>query len=176
MVYRPGESPLELITLETAKKVNQFFSNIKKDVRKRFKNMKLVQILEFPVLFLGSKTKRYTFFLQLYELCRLWFGNLASKNGMYSVILAMETLAKRIGCQNQNQCECAKIEVTKMEKHRDYLVNNKIVIADVILSGADYHHSETLLEKNIANTQKFIGKTKHLLLLLSYFMLGLIKN
>ena len=46
---------MELITLETAKKVNQFFSNIKKDVRKRFKNMKLVQILEFPVLFLGAK-------------------------------------------------------------------------------------------------------------------------
>ena len=55
LVYRPGESPLELITIETAMKVNQFFSNIKKDVRKRFKNTKLVQILEFPVLFLGAK-------------------------------------------------------------------------------------------------------------------------
>jgi phytoene desaturase len=34
LVYRPGESPLELITLQTAKKVNQFFSNISKDVKK----------------------------------------------------------------------------------------------------------------------------------------------
>ena len=49
LVYRPGESPLELITLETAKKVNQFFSTISRDVRKKFKHTKLIQILEFPV-------------------------------------------------------------------------------------------------------------------------------
>ena len=38
LVYRPGISPLELITLETAKKVNQFFGNISKDIRKKFIN------------------------------------------------------------------------------------------------------------------------------------------
>ena len=55
LVYRPGVSPLELVTIETAKKVNQFFGNISTDIRKRFKNPKLIQILEFPVLFLGAK-------------------------------------------------------------------------------------------------------------------------
>jgi len=38
LVYRPGVSPLELITVETALKVNQFFGNISKDIRRRFKN------------------------------------------------------------------------------------------------------------------------------------------
>ena len=51
LVYRPGVSALELITVETAMKVNQFFGTISKDIRRRFKNKKLVQILEFPVLF-----------------------------------------------------------------------------------------------------------------------------
>jgi phytoene desaturase len=45
-----GVSPLEL-TIETAKKVN-FFSNISRDVRKKVQNEQLIQILEFPVLFL----------------------------------------------------------------------------------------------------------------------------
>ena len=45
LVYRPGVSPLELITLETAKKVGQFFSNISRDVRKKFKNEKLTYFL-----------------------------------------------------------------------------------------------------------------------------------
>ena len=45
LVYRPGVSPLELITLETAKKVNQFFSNISRDIRKKFKNIRLIQSL-----------------------------------------------------------------------------------------------------------------------------------
>jgi phytoene desaturase len=34
LVYRPGISPLELVTIETAKKVGEFFSNISRDVRK----------------------------------------------------------------------------------------------------------------------------------------------
>ncbi|WP_394758673.1 phytoene desaturase family protein, partial [Flavobacterium sp.] len=58
LVYRPGESPLELVTIETAKKIDQFFSTISKDVRKQFKNKKLIQILEFPVLFLGAKPSK----------------------------------------------------------------------------------------------------------------------
>jgi phytoene desaturase len=38
LVYRPGVSPMELVTLETVKKVNQFFGNISKDIRSKFKN------------------------------------------------------------------------------------------------------------------------------------------
>jgi phytoene desaturase len=51
LVYRPA--PLELITGKQLKWDN--FSNISKDVRKKFKNERLIQILEFPVLFLGAK-------------------------------------------------------------------------------------------------------------------------
>ena len=89
LVYRPGESPMELITLETAKKVNQFFSNIKKDVRKRFKNMKLVQILEFPVLFLGAKPSDTPSFYNFMNFADFGLGTWHPKNGMYSVLLAM---------------------------------------------------------------------------------------
>lgn len=38
LVYRPGVSPFELMTPVTLKKINQFFSTIKKDVCKEFKN------------------------------------------------------------------------------------------------------------------------------------------
>jgi phytoene desaturase len=55
LVYRPGDSIFELITFETAKKVNQFFSTISRDVESKFKDYRLQQILEFPVLFLGAK-------------------------------------------------------------------------------------------------------------------------
>ena len=55
LVYRPGVSPFELVTPVTMKKIGQFFSTISKEVRKEFKNPKLISILEFPVLFLGAK-------------------------------------------------------------------------------------------------------------------------
>ena len=55
LVYRPGVSPLELITPQTTLKIGAFLSNISRDVRSIFKNQRLIQILEFPVLFLGAK-------------------------------------------------------------------------------------------------------------------------
>ena len=146
LVYRPGESPLELITLETAKKVNQFFSNIKKDVRKRFKNMKLVQILEFPVLFLGAKPSDTPSFYNFMNFADFGLGTWHPKNGMYSVILAMETLAKELGVKIETNANVQKIDVTN-GKATGLLVNNKIITADIVLSGADYHHSETLLDE-----------------------------
>src|SRR5690606_4484421 len=45
LVYRPGLSPLELISLKTIKKLDQFFGNVKRDVEKKFKNKRLKQIL-----------------------------------------------------------------------------------------------------------------------------------
>ncbi|MDP5099955.1 MAG: FAD-dependent oxidoreductase, partial [Nonlabens sp.] len=54
LVYRPGESPLELVTTQTVQKLGAFIGNVSKDVRKKFKDPKLVSILEFPVLFLGA--------------------------------------------------------------------------------------------------------------------------
>ena len=55
LVYKPGISPLELVTPKTVTKLNQFVSTIRKEVRKNIKSNKLIQILEFPVLFLGAK-------------------------------------------------------------------------------------------------------------------------
>jgi len=55
LVYKPGNSIFELITPITAKRAHQFFTSISKQIRKRIKNKKLIQILEFPVLFLGAK-------------------------------------------------------------------------------------------------------------------------
>ena len=55
LVYRPGVSPMELVTPTTVKKIRYFLSNIKNEVTRGFKNQKLRQILQFPVLFLGAK-------------------------------------------------------------------------------------------------------------------------
>jgi len=48
LVYRPGVSPLELVTKETITRLSQFFSTISNEVRKEFKNQNLIKILEFP--------------------------------------------------------------------------------------------------------------------------------
>ena len=146
LVYRPGESPLELITLETATKVNQFFSNISKDVRKKFKNEKLIQILEFPVLFLGAKPSDTPSFYSFMNYADFGLGTWQPKDGMYSVILGMETLAKELGVTIHTNTPIEKI-IVENDKATAIVINGERKNADVILSGADYHHSETLLDQ-----------------------------
>lgn len=145
LVYRPGESPLELITFQTVQKVNQFFSNISKDVSKRFKNKRLIQILEFPVLFLGAKPSNTPSFYSFMNYADFGLGTFHPKNGMYSVIQAMESLAKELGVKIVTNANVEKIEVEN-NKAVALIVNGNIINSDIILSGADYHHSETLLE------------------------------
>ena len=145
LVYRPGVSPFELITPQTIMKVGQFFGNISKDIRKRFSNKKLVQILEFPVLFLGAKPSDTPSFYSFMNFADFGLGTWHPKNGMYAVVLAMESLAKELGVNFHTNANIEKINVSN-KIATGMVVNGTIVEADIILSGADYHHTETLLD------------------------------
>lgn len=146
LVYRPGESPLELVTTETAMKIGQFFSNISRDIRKQFKNQRLVQILEFPVLFLGAKPSDTPSFYSFMNFADFGLGTWHPKNGMYSVILAMESLARELGVKIHTDAAVEKILVED-GRACGIRVNGEEIYADIVLSGADYHHSETLLDE-----------------------------
>lgn len=146
LVYRPGVSPMELVTLETAKKINQFFGNISKDIRRKFKNQKLIQILEFPVLFLGAKPSDTPSFYSFMNFADFGLGTWHPKNGMYSVILAIDKLATELGVIIRTDCTIEKIVVENGIANA-LIVNGETIKGDVILSGADYHHSESLLDE-----------------------------
>lgn len=146
LVYNPGVSPLELVTPATIKKLNQFFSNIKRDVRKEFKNERLVKILEFPVLFLGAKPSDTPSFYSFMNYADFGLGTFHPKNGMYQVILAMESLAKELGVTIKTEASIEKINVENGIA-KSIISNGKAYKSDIVVSGADYHHTETLLEK-----------------------------
>ena len=129
LVYRPGESIFELITLETAKKAYLFFSTISKDIRKRFKNEKLVKILEFPVLFLGAKPSDTPSFYNFMNFADFGLGTWHPKNGMYSVILAMEKLAKEFGVQIQTNSNIEKI-ITENGTATGIICNGEYIKSD----------------------------------------------
>ena len=111
LVYRPGVSPLELVTPETIKKIGQFFSTISKDVRKEFKNKKLIQLLEFPVLFLGAKPSDTPSFYSFMNYADFGLGTWHPKGGMYKVIEGMESLARSVGVKIKNNSAVEKSNV-----------------------------------------------------------------
>ena len=145
LVYRPGVSPIELVTPVTMKKIGQFFSTISKEVRKEFNNPKLVSILEFPVLFLGAKPSNTPAFYSFMNYADFGLGTFHPKNGMFSVVEGMVQLAQSLGVQFKANEEIEKIMVE--DGRAVGIISNGVEIrADIVLSGADYHHSETLLD------------------------------
>jgi len=146
LVYRPGISITELITPVTIRKVNQFFSTIRKSVRKKIKNNRLQQIMEFPVLFLGAKPSNTPSFYSFMNYADFGLGTWHPKGGMYEVVKAMVTLAVELGVKIETNQNVEKINVENGIV-KSLTSNGKTIVSDIVLSGADYHHTETLLDE-----------------------------
>lgn len=145
LVYKPGVSPLELVTPTTIARISQFFSTVKKQVRKNIKSKKLIQILEFPVLFLGAKPSNTPAFYNFMNYADFGLGTWHPKGGMYSVVKGMKKLAEELGVDFKTNMNVEKI-IVENNRVAGVKVNGEFIPTDLVLSGADYHHSETLLD------------------------------
>jgi phytoene desaturase len=146
LVYRPGVSPLELITPQTVLKLNQFLSNVSSDIRKEFKNERLIQILEFPVLFLGAKPSKTPSFYNFMNYADFGLGTWHPKTGMFDVVRGIEILALELGVTIKTNSSIEKI-IVENQTATGIIIDGKTIKSDIVLSGADYQHTETLLEK-----------------------------
>ncbi len=144
IVLRPGISPFELVTKDTALRVDQFFKTISQQVRKKFKNPKLIATLEFPVLFLGAKPSKTPSFYSFMNFADFGLGTWHPQGGMYEIIKAMEALALELGVVIHTESPVEKI-IVERGKAVGIITKGAQRTADVVLSGADYHHSESLL-------------------------------
>ena len=159
MVYKPGISPLELVNSKTIVRLKYFFTNIKKEVEKDFKNEKLSQILQFPVLFLGAKPSKTPAFYNFMNHADFGLGTWHPKKGMYSVIEGMKKLAEEMGVSFETNQSVEKIIVNR--NAASGIVSNGIKkYCDVLVSGADYHHTESLLEKKFRSYDKSYWERK----------------
>ncbi len=146
VVLRPGLSPFELVTKETVLRIDQFFKTISQEVRKKFKNPKLVSTLEFPVLFLGAKPNNTPSFYNFMNFADFGLGTWHPKGGMYEIIKAMKSLAEELGVTIHTNSPVSHILVSDGQTI-GIRSQGKNHLADLVVSGADYHHSETLLDK-----------------------------
>ncbi|WP_438977325.1 phytoene desaturase family protein [Polaribacter sp.] len=159
MVYKPGISPLELVSTETIARVSQFFSTIRKDVRKNIKSNKLIQILEFPVLFLGAKPSNTPAFYNFMNYADFGLGTWHPKGGMYKVVEGMVSLAKSLGVEFVTNAAVDKIVTDSNNAVKSLQVNGEEIATDLLLSGADYHHTEQLLDNNLRQySEKYWSK------------------
>lgn len=146
IVHKPGLTPLELVTWDTVLRMDRFFNTISQEIRKRFKNPKLISLLEFPVLFLGAKPTRTPSFYSFMNFADFGLGTWHPKGGMYQIVKAMKNLAEELGVRIKTNVAVDKIHVVR-GKVSGIQVNDEYIEADIVVCGADYHHSESLLDE-----------------------------
>lgn len=157
LVYNPGLSLLELVSLETAKRLNLFVKNISQQVKKNIKNPKLTSILEFPVLFLGAKPNKTPAFYNFMNHADFGLGTWYPKGGFNAVALGMVKLARELGVEFRVNEEVTEI-VSSENKVKKVITKNGIYEADVFISGADYAHTEKLLNGNRNYSEEYWKK------------------
>jgi phytoene desaturase len=146
LLYKmPGLSPVELVTKKTILKAGSFLSNIRKEVRKSFKNKKLRSILEFPVLFLGAKASDTPAFYNFMNHADFGLGTWQPTNGFYDLVNAMVDLGKSLGVKYYTNHDVSSLNINE-GKVETITINNKLFDSDIVLSGADYAHTESLID------------------------------
>jgi phytoene desaturase len=158
LVQKPGQSWSEFLDWDLIKGLYKLdvFSSIQSHIKKYFKNTKLRQLLEFPVLFLGALPKNTPALYSLMNFADIKGGTWYPENGMFSIIDAMYKLATELGVtfhfnesvtvvntlkNNATGVLCNTLEEQKSAKEYN---------ADVVIASADYHFVETeLLPQNL---------------------------
>jgi phytoene desaturase len=149
LVQKPSRSIFEFATFDVMKGVFrlQLFKSFSKYVRQYFTNPKLVQIIEFPVLFLGAKPENIPALYSLMNYADIVGGTWYPMGGMHKVIEGMETLAKDLGVQILTKSPVEKLNVLN-SKVESFRAGGAVHNSDAVIASADYHFVEqNLLEK-----------------------------
>jgi phytoene desaturase len=145
-VHKPSNSILEFADWRVVKSLFrlQMFSSISKQIRSLFKSEKLIQLLEFPVLFLGATPQNTPALYSLMNYADMALGTWYPMGGMHEIVRGMVALAEEKGVKilvNQNVTQI----LTSSNTAKKIITQNAEYEADVIISGADYHHTEQIL-------------------------------
>lgn len=146
LVYKPGLSLTELLDMRLAKGLLRMhvLQSISTYVRKHFKNEKLIQLLEFPVLFLGAKPSKTPALYSLMNYADMTLGTWYPEGGMHKIVEAMVSVAESLGVKFQYNHTVEAIEV-KDNKASALKIKGQSFVFDYIIAGADYHHVEQQL-------------------------------
>ena len=157
LVYNPGISILELVSWESIMRINLFFKNISQQIRSEIKNPELQSILEFPVLFLGAKPTNTPAFYNFMNFADFGLGTWYPKGGFNGVAKAMVSLAEELGVKFLTHQEVIGFDYLNQKISAVKTQQNKYT-ADLVISGADYAHTEKLLDNKRNYPEKYWEK------------------
>ena len=143
-VEKPGISITEFFTLDVAKSVFKIdlLTSIHTHVRKYFSNPKLIQIAEFPILFLGALPKNTPALYSLMNYADMKLGTWYPMGGMTALVKGMQQLAMNLGVQFKFNESVLSFEYQNKSISK-VITDKNTYPTDAVIAACDYHHLET---------------------------------
>lgn len=149
LVYKPSLSLLEYADLRLLKGLVKMdvLSSMKSHIRSFVKHPFLIELLEFPILFLGALASNTPALYSLMNYADMSLGTWYPEGGMFKIIEAFEKVALSQGVKFE-----LNAEVLKMDSEAGKIVSvntkDKKYEADVIIAASDYHQIDQVVLKN----------------------------
>ncbi len=155
LVYKPGLKLSEFADMRIVKGLFKLhlLSSFSKYIRKYFKHEKILTLLEFPVLFLGAMPEETPALYSLMNYADISLGTWYPMGGMFRFVEAFEKIAKEQGVKILTNQEI--LGISQDGKKATHLITGDAKIeTDIIVSAADYQHTDSELLKEKANYTK----------------------
>ena len=152
LVHKPSLKLTEFADMRILKglvKLN-LLSSFSKYIRKHFKNEKILSLLEFPILFLGAMPKDTPALYSLMNYADISLGTWYPMGGMHKFIEAFERIAKENGVKIEVNQEVMGIKSSN-GKVTHVVTKAGEVETDILVSGADYQHTDDKILAEKAN-------------------------
>lgn len=153
LVHKPSLKVTEFadIRIATGAFKMHLFSSFSKYIRKYFSHPKIIELLEFPVLFLGAMPKDTPALYSLMNYADIKLGTWYPMGGMHKIIEAFVTIAKEQGVKFITEAEVERFDVQSGKIIHAYDKNGNQYSPDIVVSGADYEHTDQSLAKGFSN-------------------------
>ncbi len=124
------------------------FQSVSSHVRKYFKNTRLIQLLEFPVLFLGAAPANIPALYTLMNYADISLGTWYPLGGMHEIIRGMHSLAVDLGVHFETGSDVQEIKV-EGKITTGLVINGNHQKFDGVVGAGDYHS----MEQDLLNPQ-----------------------
>lgn len=140
---KPGLKLGEVINFKVMKQSLKLdvFKSVDKDVNKRFKSLKAVSLLNFPVLFLGEMPTKIPSLYTLMNYADMGLGTWYPDKGMGQLADALKQIAEKNGVVFHFNSPVSAFDCVE-GKIKGIRVGEQLIPVDQVIAGADYNFVE----------------------------------
>lgn len=154
-MYRNTNGLLDFFDLDTARQARQLhvFENMHAYISRSFSTDAVRKILEYQLVFLGSSPFNTPALYNIMSHIDVNLGVFYPQGGIYSIVRALTSIGERYGVSHRTESPVAEILTAGRRATGVRLASGEELRADLLISNADMHHTETQLLPAAARTR-----------------------